>query len=95
MKKFGIIFSLFLLAGAVAYITYRSLNYRNIKNQIYTETVPRVNNLIDSASIEGLNGGEKCWNAFILISEAIKEIPGDTNLLLLQKEADKNCFNLF
>ena len=89
MKKYGFIFSLFLLAGVVAYITYRSLNYRNIKSQIYTETIPRVNNLFDSASIEGLSGGEKYWKAFILISEAIKKIPGDTNLLSLQKKLTK------
>jgi eukaryotic-like serine/threonine-protein kinase len=86
--KFGFISLLFLLAGLAALIAYRTLNHRIIKKQIYTETIPRIKMLFDSASLEGISG-EKCWEAFILASEAIKKIPDDTNLLSLHNKLTK------
>jgi hypothetical protein len=89
LKKFGLISLLFLLAGGFGYLAFMALKHQKNKNQVYNEIIPKVNVLYDSASIEGLSGGEKYWKAFILISEAVKKIPGDTNLLSLKKKLTK------
>jgi hypothetical protein len=52
LKKFGLLSLFILLAGLTTLITYRSLNHRKIKKQIYLETIPRINVLIDSGSID-------------------------------------------
>ncbi|MBN1181756.1 MAG: SUMF1/EgtB/PvdO family nonheme iron enzyme, partial [Bacteroidales bacterium] len=70
-------------------ITFISLKYLyNLKEKkhIYSQVIPNISKLTDdiSSEVDGMNG-KKSWEAFKLLKATEKKLPGDTNLLVFQK----------